>query len=316
MQSKGWPPVAVVGAGAVGCYFGGMLARAGVPVTLIGRAPHMEAIARDGLLLDRLQILERIPVRATADLKEGLRDAAVVLFCVKTTATESAAREMEPFLAPDAAVLSLQNGVDNVDRIHSATGRYAVPVAVYVAAEMTAPGRVTHAGRGDLVMGHRSGWPSTRDLQPLAAMFERASVPCRISPSIEIELWTKMTMNCAYNALSALTRSQYGRIMQFQPVRSLGQQAIEETVAVARAEGIPLSAPALVEAAIELGQKMSGATSSTSQDILRGRPTEIDSLNGYIARRGAALGIATPVSDALYALVKLLEEAAIGRKSD
>ena len=92
----------------------------------------------------------------------------------------------------------------------------------------------------------------------------------------------------------------------------LGQKAIEETVAVARAEGIPLSAPDLVQAAIELGRKMSGATSSTSQDIMRGRPTEIDSLNGYISRRGAALGIPTPVSDALYTLVKLLEEAAVG----
>jgi 2-dehydropantoate 2-reductase len=246
--------VAVLGAGAVGCYFGGMLARSAVPVTLIGRAPHMEAIARDGLLLDRGQTLEPIPVRATANLEEGLRGAAVVLFCVKTTATESTAREMEPFLAPDTAVLSFQNGVDNVDRIHSATGRHAVPVAVYVAAEMTAPGRVTHSGRGDLVMGHRTGWPPTPDLQPLAAMFEQAEVPCRISPAIETELWTKMTMNCAYNALSALTRSQYGRIVQFQPVRSLGQQAIEETVAVARAEGIPLSAPALIQAAIELAR--------------------------------------------------------------
>jgi 2-dehydropantoate 2-reductase len=316
MQANHWPRVAVLGAGAVGCYFGGMLARGGVPVTLIGRAAHMDAIARDGLLLDRLQKLERIPIRATANLAEGLREAQVVLFCVKTTATESATREMEPFLSRDTAILSFQNGVDNVDRIHSAVGRHAVPVAVYVAAEMTAPGRVTHGGRGDLVTGYRAGWPRVPDLEPLAAMFAQAEIPCRISPSIETELWTKMAMNCAYNALSALTRTQYGRMMEFQPVRALGEKAIEETVAIAHAEGVALSATDLKRAAFELGRKMTTATSSTSQDIMRGRPTEIDSLNGYISRRGAALGIATPVSDALFTLVKLLEEAALSRKSD
>ena len=146
MQADQWPAVAVVGAGAVGCYFGGMLARSGVRVTLIGRARHMEAIARDGLLLDGLRVHERIPVAASTSIDESLRDARVVLFCVKTVHTEAAAREMQPFLSPEAAVLSFQNGVDNADRIYSAIHARAIPVAVYVAAEMTAPGHVTHTG--------------------------------------------------------------------------------------------------------------------------------------------------------------------------
>ena len=309
------PTVAVVGAGAVGCYFGGMLARAGVRVTLIGRAPHMEAIAREGLLLDGLRFHERIPIAATTSLEEGLRDAGVILFCVKTVSTESAARELQPFLAPDAAILSFQNGVDNVDRIYSAIGVHAIPAAVYVAAEITAPGRVTHTGRGDLIVGHRAAWPRQPDLEPLASLFESAEIPCKISPSIETELWTKMAMNCAYNAVSALTRARYGRMIQLAPVRTTMERAIAETVAVARAEGVSLSESAMIQAAYQLGEKMSGATSSTAQDIARGRPTEIDSLNGYVARRGAALGIATPVSDTLVALVKLLEESAVSRQS-
>jgi 2-dehydropantoate 2-reductase len=315
MQANRGPSVAVVGAGAVGCYFGGMLARSGVPVTLIGRAPHMEAIARDGLRIDRLRIDERIPIAATSSLEEGLRDAGTVLFCVKTVSTESAAIEMRPFLAPHAAILSFQNGVDNVDRIHSAIGRHAIPVAVYVAAEMTAPGRVTHTGRGDLVMGHRAGWPRQIDLQPLAAMFEEAAIPCRLSDPIEMELWTKMAMNCAYNAISALTRARYGRMVEFPAVRGLMERALAETVAVARAEGVPLSESAMLEAAYRLAEKMSGATSSTAQDVARGRPTEIDSLNGYVARRGATLGIATPVTETLVTLVKLLEDSAVNRRS-
>jgi 2-dehydropantoate 2-reductase len=304
-----------MGAGAVGCYFGGMLARSGVRVTLIGRAQHVEAIAREGLLFEWRRGNERISIAATTSLEDGLRDAAAILFCVKTVSTETAAREMQPFLDSNAVILSLQNGVDNVDRIHSAIGFHAVPVVVYVAAEMTAPGRLAHAGRGDLVMGHRAGWPREVDLKPLAAMFEGASVPCRIVDDIATEQWTKMAMNCAYNAISALTRAQYGRIVRLEPLRALIERAIAETVAVAHAEGVPLSESAMVEAAYQLAQKMGGATSSTAQDIARGRPTEIDSLNGYVARRGAALGIPTPVSDTLVAMVKLLEESAVNRRS-
>jgi len=311
MQADHWPAVAVVGAGAVGCYFGGMLARSGVRVTLIGRARHMEAIARDGLLLDGLRVHQRIPVMASTSIAESVRDANVVVFCVKTVNTETAAREMQPFLSPEAAVLSFQNGVDNVDRIHSAIGARAIPAAVYVAAAMTGPGHVTHSGRGDLVIGHRAGWPRRPGLEPLAAMFEHAEIPCKISDAIEAELWTKMAINCAYNAISALTLSRYGRMVRFEPVRVLMRRAIEETVAVAHAEGVSLSESAVAEAALRLGTAMSEALSSTAQDIARGGPTEIDSLNGYVARRGAAFGIPTPVTDTLYALVKLLEESAI-----
>ena len=215
----------------------------------------------------------------------------------------TAARELQPFLAPNTTILSLQNGIDNPDRIHSAIQAYAVPTAVYVAAEMTAPGCVTHTGRGDLIIGHRAGWPHRPDLEPLAAMFEQAEVPCRISDEIAAELWTKMVMNCAYNALSALTRAEYGRMVESAPVRDFGMRALAETVAVARAEGVSLSEQVVMEAALRLSEKMTAATSSMAQDIARGRPTEIDSLNGYVVRRGKALGIATPVSEILVAMV-------------
>jgi 2-dehydropantoate 2-reductase len=314
MRAKdNWPQVAVVGAGAVGCYFGGLLARSGVGVKLVGRAPHVEAITRDGLLLDGLRIHERIPIAATTSLADGARAAAVVLFCVKTVSTESTARELRPFLAPNATILCLQNGVDNADRIHSAIGAYAIPTVVYVAAEMTAPGHVTHTGRGDLIIGHRAGWPAPPILEPLAAMFEQAGIPCRISDEIAVELWTKMVVNCAYNALSALTRAQYGRLVRSEPVRDFAMRTIAETIAVARAEGVSLSEQVVVEAASQLAEKMTRATSSMAQDIARGRPTEIDSLNGYVVRRASALGIAAPVSEILAAMVKMLEESCCRR---
>jgi 2-dehydropantoate 2-reductase len=123
-------------------------------------------------------------------------------------------------------------------------------------------------------------------------------------------LWTKMLMNCAYNAISALGRSRYGRMAARAEIREIMRHAIEEAVAVARAGAVPLPAENFVEAAWKLAETMSNATSSTAQDLARGRKTEIDSLNGYIVRRGAALGVPTPVNQTLYGLIKLLEESA------
>jgi 2-dehydropantoate 2-reductase len=177
---------------------------------------------------------------------------------------------------------------------------------VYVAAAMSGPGQVKHSGRGDLIIGDGK----SADLESVAAMFERAGVPCRISQNIKTDLWTKMIMNCAYNAISALGRSQYGRIVHSPTMRDLMTRVIEEAVAVACADGASLSSPEMVETAFKLGEVMAGARSSTAQDIHRGKITEIDSLNGYVVRKGAEFGIATPVNYTLWALIKLLEQSA------
>jgi 2-dehydropantoate 2-reductase len=303
------PQVAVMGAGAVGCYFGGMLARGGTPVTLIARKARAEAIEREGLFLEAVHFQGRVPVSATADLA-ALKSAGIVLFCVKTVDTESAARELGPHLAPSALVISLQNGVDNVERIRSASGIEAIRAVVYVAAEMTAPARVKHSGRGDLILGHGSQPKRLADLQAIAGRFERAGVPCRVSAQIEVEQWTKMVLNCAYNAISALGRANYGSIAHNTLVHPVMIQAISEAVAVARAAGVPMNDVDMYAAGCKLGDAMANATSSTAQDIVRGKPTEIDSLNGYIARRGKELGVATPVNQTLHALVRLLEQSA------
>src|SRR5215472_4164540 len=292
--------IAVVGAGAVGCYFGGMLARAGVAVTLIGRAEHVEAIRRDGLLIDGLRVHEHVRVEASTELSAA-GGAEIVLFCVKTTDTESAARSVLPYLGAGSVLISMQNGVDNVERIRAATGLNAVAAVVYVAAAMSGPGKVTHSGRGDLVSAQGPASAA------VARMFERAEVPCRISEEIGVELWKKMLMNCAYNAVSALGRARYGVITRHEGARELMRGVIEEATAVARADGVELDADEMTEAAYQLGEAMSEATSSTAQDIGRCKVTEIDSLNGYVVRRGSERGIPVPVNRALWTLVKLLE---------
>jgi 2-dehydropantoate 2-reductase len=295
-----WPRIAVLGAGAVGSYFGGMLARAGAPVTLIGRPRHVKAINSQGLFLDSVYFQEHIPVLASTR-ESAARDADIVLLCVKTVDTEDAAKALAPDLLAGAVVISLQNGVDNVERIRAASKIAAIPAVVYVAAAMTAPGCVKHSGRGDLVVG---------SLPALAAMFARAGIPCRVSENIEADLWTKMIMNCAYNAISALGRAKYGRVVSDSWTRDLMRQVTGEAVAIARGAGVQLLDADMNSVVLQLAEAMPEATSSTAQDIARGNRTEIDSLNGYLVRRGAELGIATPFNQTLHALVKLLEKSA------
>jgi len=304
-----WPRAAVVGAGAVGCYFGGMLARAGAPVTLIGRAPHVEAINRDGLFIDSIHFQERVSVAASTEIG-AVRDAQLVLFSVKTVDTERTAKLLAPLLAPDAIVVSLQNGVDNVERINFASGIQAIPAVVYVAAGMIGPGRVKHTGRGDLIVGDAfsSHEVNRSELEEVAATFARAGVPCRISENITVELWEKLIMNCAYNAISALTRKKYGPIAEDPVTIEVLKNVVIEAVAVASAAGVRLFVSGMTEAVLKLGKAMPEALSSTAQDIARGKPTEIDSLNGFLVRKGAQLGVPTPVNQTLFSLVKLLEQ--------
>jgi 2-dehydropantoate 2-reductase len=315
MVNNDWPPIAVVGAGAVGSYFGGMLARAGAPVTLIGRAPHVEAINRDGLFIDSIHFKENVSVSASTELA-AVRDAQLVLFSVKTVDTENVAKLLAPYLAPETIVVSLQNGVDNVERIDFAAGIQAIPAVVYIAVEMVGLGRVKHSGRGDVIVGDPSPNhdASESDLAKIATTFMRADVPCRISENITAELWEKLIMNCAYNALSALSRSRYGRIARDSGTVEVMKRVVNEAAAVGNAAGVKLSAEKMFAAVLKLGaEAMPEAVSSTAQDIARGKPTEIDSLNGFLVRRGAELVVPTPVNETLYSLVKLLERPASTR---
>src|SRR5215468_2610829 len=197
MSSSEWPKIAVVGAGAVGGYFGGMLARAGAPVIFIGRPAFADAVNRDGMFLDTVQFQERVKVEASAELS-AVRGAEIVLLCVKTTDTAGTSRELAKVLASRAIIVSMQNGVDNAEQIHVASGLQALPAAVYVAASVPQPGTVKHVGRGDLVLG-----PQNPQAEKVAEVLTRAGVPCKLSENLSSELWTKLVWNCALNAVSA-----------------------------------------------------------------------------------------------------------------
>jgi 2-dehydropantoate 2-reductase len=296
-----------MGAGALGSYFGALLARAGLDVTLIGRESHVSAIQRGGLVLETAKGNQTVRAAATADAS-GVRGADLVLFCVKSADTESAAAAIAPHLSPGAIIVSLQNGVGNVERIRARVRNPVAAGVVYTAANVPAPGHVRHTGGGSIVLGAAKDWGvSKQQLDEIAAALRAADIPVDLSASIEIDLWTKLMQNCAYNAVCALTGKLYGQMVAMPEVRAVMHDAGAEVVAVAQRKGIALAIEA-VEAALNRASSMAATMSSTAQDLARGRPTEIDYLNGYIAHEGTALGIAVPVNRALHALVKLREK--------
>jgi 2-dehydropantoate 2-reductase len=282
-----------------------MLARAGCDVTLIARAQHVEAVKRSGLRLETKAFDERVRVQASAEPQE-LRGAELVLFSVMSPDTERAGAAMKPYLERGAAVLTLQNGVDNAERLAKVLEREVVAATVYVAVEMAEAGHVRHHGRGELVIGRSA------QSEAIAQTLRAAGVPVEISDNVAGVLWAKLIVNCAYNALSAITQLPYGRLVQGPGIPEVMRDIVEECLAVARAAGVQVPGD-MQETTRRIAQTMPGQYSSTAQDLARGKKTEIDHLNGVVVRMGEARGVPTPVNRVLWSLVKLLEKEPKGR---
>jgi 2-dehydropantoate 2-reductase len=304
--------VAVIGAGAVGSYYGAKLARTGIDVTLVARREHAAAIERDGLRVIEAGDEWRVELRASTDSNAAAR-ADVVLVTVKTPDTTAAASALAGQLSPHARIVSLQNGVDNAERIAALLPNPVFAAVVYVGVQLDGPGRVRHTGRGDLVLGVprtlASRGNSGEDLRGIAAMFR--SFGHRLSDR-------SGNRSCALDEAHAQLRVQRDlgpwRVAVRthgceRSVRSIMEAVVRETVAVARAANISIDADVLVAATWRLADSMPDQYSSTAQDIQRGKATEIDALNGFVAQKGAALGVDTPVNRTLHALVKLREMA-------
>ncbi len=292
--------IAVMGAGAVGCYYGAMLARAGHRVTMIGRPAHVEAMRTNGLVLETSSFSEVLRVEATTEA-DGVKGVDLVLFCVKSDDTLQAGKEIAPYLGPETAVISLQNGVDNAARLETVLGRPVTPAAVYVAVEMAGAGHVKHHGRGDLVLGQSRSSPD------FASAFTAAGVPTEVSENVIGELWAKLAVNCAYNAISAIGQLSYGRMTAVEGVRDVMRDVVAECLAVAAQQNVRLPDD-IFNTVLGLAELMPNQLSSTAQDLARGRRSEIGHLNGCVVRTGQACGVSTPVNRVLLAMVRLLEE--------
>ena len=291
--------IVVMGAGAVGCYFGGLLAHAGHDVTFVGRQSHVDAINAQGLRMEAPAFTGSARARATSD-PSTLGPAELVLVSVKSADTEAAGRSLGGALSSRTQIVSLQNGVDNAERLALALGRAVLPAAVYVGVEMAGLGHVRHHGRGDLIIGQSAGSPA------LAAKLAEARIPTLVRADILEVLWVKLLVNCAWNALSAIGGIAYAPLHRIDGVQELLSTVIGECRAVARGCGIALPED-VASQVLDLSTKMPRQMSSTAQDLKRGKPSEIDFLNGYIVRRGVELGIPTPANLALLTAIKVME---------
>jgi 2-dehydropantoate 2-reductase len=296
--------ILIVGAGGVGGYFGAKLARAGVPVTLLARGAHLETIRRHGLRVRSAIDGESITkVEAVGDVG-GLDPFEVVLFCVKSFDTETAAAAIQPVIGPHTAVVSLQNGVDNEETLDRVLGAgHAVGGVAYVFAAIESPGVITHRFAGHMVFGELDGRPSPR-LERLQAAFTLAGVRAAIVPDIRRALWQKYLIISAQAGMTSLTRAPIGVIRTVPESWRMYRTIVEELAALGRAAGVPLDGD-VVDATVKAAEGLAPEVySSLHHDLTQGRRLELETLHGHAVRLGEKLGVPTPMVFAVYAALK------------
>ena len=325
--------IAIMGAGAIGSVIGGMLARQGHRVTLIGRQPHMEAVAEHGLLISGIwgEHTAYDLTACTSPLflhpnqyhyhyqtkhNEGYQD--IVFITVKSFDTARAACDVMPLVGPNTMVISMQNGLGNVETLAGIVGRdRTIGGMAIFGAVMPQPGSVevtviaSETLIGELDRSH------TSRAEEAARILDSAGIPTKVSDNIMQDIWHKALYNIALNPLSALFQVSYGRIADNPHTRWLIEQMISEAFAVASAAGIDLGLASSQEFLHILWEQKLPPTrehrSSMLQDILRGKQTEIDYINGAVVRFGGEHGIETPYNNAVVRMVKAREGLGVGR---
>lgn len=297
--------IAVIGAGGTGGYFGGLLARAGHDVTFIARGAQLEALQTRGLTLEsRLAGTFTKPVQATDDPGE-IGPVDLILFCVKTYGTDAAAESVRPLIRPDTMLVSLQNGIDNEERIARATGHSSgIGAAAYVVSAIRAPGVVAQtAGPGKIVLGELGGGASART-ERLHDALRGVGIAAELHPDIRVVLWQKFLFICAFSGVTAVTRLPIGTILADPATHALFRGTSEEVEAVARAGGIDLPADCVDQALATAASVEPWGRGSLYGDLAGGRRLELESLNGEVVRRGREHGIETPLNFAIYAALR------------
>ena len=296
---------AVMGAGAVGGYFGARLAAAGSDVTFIARGAHLQAIRENGLRVESpLGDVTIDPAKATDDPAE-VGPVDIVLLMVKLYDVEAAAKQIVPMLGADTGVVALQNGVEAPDILAKAIGaQHAMGGSIYIPAKISEPGVIVHGGGfAKVVFGELDGSTSDR-AQALQRAFRAADVEAEISTDVEASLWTKFVMLSAVSATNAITRGPTGPVLQDPDMRAMFIAAMRETEAVARARGVNLEADIVAEQ-IKLAEAFPpDVKASLLQDLEAGKRLEVAYLSGTISRMGAESGVPTPVHSTIYAALK------------
>ena len=297
--------IAVVGAGAVGGYFGAKLAHSGQEVAFIARGEHLEAMRRDGLKVRSGSGDLRIRSRFTADPTEaGAVD--LVLFSVKSYSTEEAAAKLGPLLGERTRILSLQNGVDNPDKIARLWGRNrTLAGVVYIGARVSSPGLIEHSGGGRIVMGELDGGVGAAT-ETVREILSAAQIPCAISTEIRKVMWGKLTWNAPFCAIACLTRTTTKEIVESESLRKLAVDGMAEVIEAAKSQGFEL-APTIVEETLNLSRDLGHFKPSMLQDLEAGKPLEYEAFNGVVVEALRRAGKAAPVNQVFYGALRFLD---------
>lgn len=293
--------IVVVGSGGTGGYFGAKLARAGEDVTFLARGAHLQAI-RDAGLTIRSAVEGEWNVRVEATDSLADHDTAdLVLFCVKSFDTDSAAELMRPVIGPDTAVLSLQNGIDNEDKLSRSLGAgHVLGGVAYIFSNIEAPGVVAHHQLGRIVLGEPAGGASERTAA-IAATFAAAGIDAVADPAIMRTLWRKYVFLVALSGTTAVTRLPVRFIREVPETRELWSRQVAELLALAEADGAGLEADTMQSCGNLLESLGPNNYSSLYHDLAAGKRLELDALHGHAVRLGKQYDVPTPTIFAVYA---------------
>lgn len=301
--------IAVIGPGAMGCLLAASLKqRTKEEVWLIDRnAERVRKIAQAGITVEGMTSLSA-KVDITATPKE-VGDCDLVIVCVKSYETEDACKTIKPLVSDRTRVLTLQNGIGNVQILDDHFGAEKVFAGVTNhGATLLATGRVRHAGKGDTIIG-KSGERMLGWLRDIGHVLTRAGFDTKISRDIDSVIWGKLIINVGINALTAITRLNNGRLVEHDGTRQLMRQAVQEAVKVVKRKRIKLAYDDPIQKVESVCKATAANVSSMLQDVLRKERTEVDFINGAIVRQAKSLGIPTPVNEAIADMVKTIEEA-------
>lgn len=302
--------ILVVGPGALGCLLSAFLAETGQDVLLMDHRPdRAEVIAREGLFIEGVSGERRIkvPVSASAGDAAG---TDMVLICVKAYHTASAITPLTPYFRQETRVLTLQNGIGNVEALSAAWGKERVWGGITAqGATVLGPGHIRHAGTGDTLIGAAAGSGQEDGLKVAAQIFNQAGLPARVEDEVQPLIWSKLVINVGINPLTAITRLKNGQLLEFPGTREIMAQAVAEAAAVVKAQGIELVYPDAYARVKEVAQATAGNVASMLQDVLAQRRTEIDYINGAVVDLGQKLGLPTPVNETLTRLVRTIQSS-------
>lgn len=301
--------ILIIGAGAIGGLFAARLTEGGSDVLLLCNKRDLAgAINRDGLRIEGIGGERAVPVKAAFVSEEINFEPGLAMVCVKAYSTGCVARDLPAQIPDGAAVLSLQNGLGNVEQLQAALGEGRILAGTTShGATVLSPGRIRHAGEGDTIIGETGPVASDRASR-IADVFTAAGFKTSVTQNTAGLLWGKLLINAGINPLTALLQVKNGALLEIPEASEIMRDAVLEALHVAQRAGIKIEFPDAIEKVRAVAKLTAANISSMRQDIMKGKLTEIDAICGAVVREGEKLGVDTPVNRTLLRLIHSLEK--------